>query len=479
MTGDDSHQPLITVRTSNGHRGLLSDPDKSPDGRGSSPPSSPSLWYLLSALMKHNRGLTGVLLTLLLVILPPYLTHLHYTQGTQHILKPANHSTNITVGLHSFHATDYLLPAAVPLLPNTTRDARSDTPTAAFIASTHIDRTHLVTPFAAIDAAFSSLNRWPRVDLLIRTFHGSAMFMPILFQSIELFWPRNIGRCLIVADAHSPRDEQVLGLAALVPTWCELHYETIPPEMIRNGRWTMQWSNFWTDNYTTTTGDSTTAQPHYVAIADTDSFFTHKVTPDMYFDKQNRIIHTVHPDFQRDFWDVDTLWWLGGKDEMLQYNNRNSLPQNDILNELYPLNFMQNLPQLYPIEVFPAFREYTMARHTGKDGKKFTYFDALNDHFLSTAYVNPSQFCLLGNYLAYYSPSSIRDRVAIVISDGRQLHAGATAVERAQQLVLRPTMHMPYTDIYNVGLFPKIVCDGRRHDFVKVSYSTAHRHFSF
>ena len=465
---DADDEPLLsaspTIKPANGHSTAYPSPSQSPEPQLpglSSPP--PTLWYLFSGLLQHNYGLTALLLALLLVALPPYLVHLHYTEPAVPTVDPVDSSS----ALHSFHPADYLPKTVDPVLPVTTRDSRSDAPSSAFIASASIDRTHLAKPFAAIDAAFAALHRWPRVDLLVRTFHGSAMFLPLLFQSIDAFWPHNIGRCLIVADAFSETDEKVLAYRHLIPDWCELHYESVPPEMIHNGRWTMQWSNFWADNYTT-------PDAQFVAIADTDSFFTHKVTPDMYFDARGRVIHVLHPNYQRQFWDKDTLWWLGTKDEMVAHNAEKGWTNDALLNELYPLNFMQNLPQIYPVEAFAAFRDYTIAKHA-TNGATLPYFDALNAHFLRTAYGNPSQFCLLGNFLGFFSSQHIRDKVSLVLSDNRQLPAGATRVERAHQLVLRPTMHMPYTDIYNTGqLFPKIVCDRQRFDYTKVSQAAHH-----
>jgi hypothetical protein len=313
-------------------------------------------------------------------------------------------------------------------------DARSDRPTSPFIFGASIDHSRSADAFSLLDDAFVAAGRWPRVDLFVRTYHGAVVLLPLLFHSIARFWPRNVGRCVVVLDANDPLDQHSIGLG-LAPDWCELQYERVPDVMAANGRWAQQWSNLWLDNYTT-------PDTQFVVITDTDAIFIQKVTPDLLFDRSGRALHPISPHFQRGMFDAATRWWLGEPQ-----------PEHELA-ALYPLNYMQNLPQVFPVETFAAFRRHVLQRHARLvDSGGPPTFDAVNAAFLSLQWAEgeqhePSQFCLLGNYLQYFAAPELRSRVRTVLTDHSLLPPAAAAVDRAHEIVLRSSMHVPYTELY-------------------------------
>ena len=330
-----------------------------------------------------------------------------------------------------FH-TSTLYNATAPSLPS-------------YITSTFIDHTQTRQAFHVIDEAIAAAGRWPgRVDLMVRTTVFSVTILPLMFQSIELFWPRNVGRCIVVADeSHVDRWQMRFNL----PEWCELHYETVLPEMIGKGRWAMQWHDFWGDNFT---------RADYVAVMDTDSYFTYKITPDVLFDAQGRVLMSIDHTFQRGMYDTDTQWWLGdgSKASAAATSNMSHLVQH------YPINFMQNLPIVMPTALYPAFRQYVVDHHAADADAAATghHFDGINKLFMQLHYHDPSQFCILGNYWLYFSPPHLRSQLHIVLTDHSTLDidrqqlglplANGDPMEKVYQIFMKATVHVPHNSYY-------------------------------
>ena len=341
------------------------------------------------------------------------------------------HAVSTTEPLHPLHP-----PTHVSTLFNA---SASSLP--VYIADTHIDHTQTRQAYQLLDQALAGAQLWPgRVDLMVRTTTFSATILPLMFQSIELFWPRNIGRCIVVAD-ELPKDRWQVPLS--MPDWCELHYEYVLPEMANRGRWAMQWHDFWGDNYTSA---------DYVAVADTDSYFTYKITPDILFDPQGRVRMSIDKDFQRGLYDFDTKWWVGDNVSAVAA----ATPNMAHLLRYYPINFMQNLPVVMPTELYPAFRQYIVSKHGNAN---LTFFDAINKDFLEHHMRDPSQFCILGNYWQYFSPPALRNRLHIVLTDHSTLDIdrqqlglpstnGTDALEKTYQIFMKATVHVPHSSYY-------------------------------
>ena len=289
----------------------------------------------------------------------------------------------------------------------------------------------------------AAADKWPgRVDLMVRTTTFSAMILPLMFQSIDMYWPRNIGRCIVVADELYKDRWQ---MRFTMPDWCELHFEYVLPEMQDRGRWAMQWHDFWGDNYTSA---------DYVAVADTDSYFTYKITPDVLFDAQGRVAMSIDKNFQRGLYEKDTIWWLGNE----SLANASGTAQMEHLLPYYPLNFMQNLPVVMPTEMYAHFREYVMSVH-GHDERNLTHFDAVNKDFMPKMN-DPSQFCILGNYWAYFSPPHLRNKLHIVLTDHSSFHVDrqllglppipepVDPLELTYQIFMKATVHVPHNSYY-------------------------------
>ena len=356
-----------------------------------------------------------------------------------HTFLPSTHSLPGAYTSYSALSTAKPLHSPLPPSHNSTSYHTNASDLPLYISTTHVDHTQTARAYHLIDQAMAGAGRWPgRVDLMVRTTTFSVVILPLMFQSIELFWPKNIGRCIVVAD-ELYKDRWQMRFS--MPEWCELHFEYVLPEMAERGRWAMQWHDFWGDNYTSA---------DYVAVADTDSYFTYKITPDVLFDAQGRVVMSIDKDFQRGLYEKDTVWWLGDQAAATAAANANMshlLPN-------YPLNFMQNLPIVMPTEMYPAFREYVMSRHRTDE---LTHFDAVNKDFMPKM-VDPSQFCILGNYWLYFAPPHIRNKLHIVYTDhstldiDRQLlglpAVGDDALERTYQIFLKATVHVPHNSYY-------------------------------
>ena len=162
------------------------------------------------------------------------------------------------------------------------------------------DGMPLVDVFAQMDEAFMALGKWPgTIDLLVRTHWRAIANMNTLFDSIELFWPKNLGRCIVVMDSNSQRDFYI---NVQLPAWCEVMYEVVNEDNKRIGYWLQQYSNFWSDNYTTA---------DYIAIFDSDSALNSPVTPDMLFDDENRVLMFADPNFEKGRFDKPNSKLLG------------------------------------------------------------------------------------------------------------------------------------------------------------------------
>ena len=262
------------------------------------------------------------------------------------------------------------------------------------------DGMPLVDVFAQMDEAFMALNRWPgTIDLLVRTHWRAIANMNTLFDSIELFWPKNLGRCIVVMDSHSQRDFYI---NVQLPSWCEVMYEEVNEDNKRIGYWLQQYSNFWSDNYTTA---------DYVAIFDSDSALNSPVTPDMLFDEYNKVIMFADPSFEKGRFDIPNSKLLGNP-ALDEHHPNHTLSKDP--NWRYPINLMNNLPLLFHRTVFESFREYCLYVHRAD---QHVNFEALNRWGLQDGLDKGSQMSALNNYWAFLAPNHLRDMVHVLWQD--------------------------------------------------------------
>lgn len=261
------------------------------------------------------------------------------------------------------------------------------------------DGMPLVDVFAQMDEAFMALGRWPgTVDLLVRTHWRAMANMNTLFDSIELFWPKNLGRCVVVMDVNSQRDFYI---NAQLPSWCEVLYEEVNEDNKRIGYWLQQYSNFWSDNYTTA---------DYVAIFDSDSALNSPVTPDMLFDDSNRVLMFADPAFEKGRFDQPNSKLLGNPSDEQHPNH--TLTKDAKFR--YPINLMNNLPLVFHRSLFPSFRDFCLLVH---QSQKFVNFEALNRWGLSNGLDKGSQMSALNNYWAFLAPDHLRNMVNVLWQD--------------------------------------------------------------
>ena len=261
------------------------------------------------------------------------------------------------------------------------------------------DGMALVDVFAQMDEAFMALGRWPgTIDLLVRTHWRAMANMNTLFDSIELFWPKNLGRCIVVMDSGSQRDFYI---NVQLPPWCEVMYEEVNEDNKRIGYWLQQYSNFWSDNYTTA---------DYVAIFDSDSALNSPVTPDMLFDDEHRVLMFADPNFEKGRFDKPNSKLLGNPSD--EHHPNHTLAKDPKWR--YPINLMNNLPLVFHRSLFPSFRDFCLLVHANE---KFANFEALNRWGLRDGLDKGSQMSALNNYWAFLAPDHLRNMVHLLWQD--------------------------------------------------------------
>ena len=113
----------------------------------------------------------------------------------------------------------------------------------------------------------------PSCDVIIRSFHGYALFVNTLLHSLEMFWPRDMGKIILILD-DSDDDHSY---ATTLPDYVTVFFEPLPPftdlwldraptkktglPMPKLGYGRGQWSNFISDRY---------SSADFIAIFDSD-----------------------------------------------------------------------------------------------------------------------------------------------------------------------------------------------------------------
>eukprot|EP00667_Euglena_gracilis_P004608 EG_transcript_4634 len=130
----------------------------------------------------------------------------------------------------------------------------------------------------------------PRIDLWVRTFApGADKLITILYESVELFWPKHYGQLVILLDNESSADHMFGDLISQIPPFPRVFYQPEPnwslfPSVIcgrTKGYDRQMYSGFYADLYT---------DAPFIGLVDNDALFTSVVPPSAIFDQKLRPI---------------------------------------------------------------------------------------------------------------------------------------------------------------------------------------------
>ncbi|OHT12717.1 hypothetical protein TRFO_17447 [Tritrichomonas foetus] len=139
------------------------------------------------------------------------------------------------------------------------------------------------------------LNKYKsHVCIVIRTFGGDANLLNHTMNSVDLFWPTNFPEKIIVFDDGEDKLIKAFNRSG----WTFYTEKFPPPITIKDGYIGKQWSQMNSDLYC--------PKSEYVAILDTDSFFSTKVTPDLIFNQSNYPYLQLSSNFQKSLWKDDS-----------------------------------------------------------------------------------------------------------------------------------------------------------------------------
>ena len=221
---------------------------------------------------------------------------------------------------------------------------------------------------------------WPSICLIIRTFRRDQLILKHVIRSFELFWPSNVGKQLIIADAGEEEFWKSWKNESRIEKKWDLVYENIPKKFKgMSGKMEMQWSNFYSDLYCN--------HEKYVTIFDADSPLTMKVTPDLLFDK-GKPIFLLSRNFQKGMWTAATDWML-----KLTENHQEEF------------NGMISLPVTFELSKLPLMRQSIAKIHKTSD------FDEVIQKQILSGTINFSQFCIIGTWLYYYDRDNVSFRI--------------------------------------------------------------------
>ena len=217
----------------------------------------------------------------------------------------------------------------------------------------------------------------PRVSVMCRLYDGSALeYYNVFHVSYLLFWPFDKwinSDVVIVFDDENEEQHRFGTILANMPPYPKIHYEKDPGGNIfcsnwrRSGYARQQYSTFYMDLYT----DS-----DYIAIVDSDSFFTSPVMPEDLF--------------------------INGKPRIIGYNGccvqQFIKGVNETIGEESPGEFMvaNAFPIIFKREHLKSIREHVTMRMKAK-----TFEEAF--HKICSKYVGSySQFDIMFHYLWHY-----------------------------------------------------------------------------
>lgn len=194
---------------------------------------------------------------------------------------------------------------------------------------------------------------WPKggVCLMLRSYFFDFVFLNRTFASVEMFWPYNIGKKIIVLDIG----EEYL-INQIPPQWT-VYFEKFEDPIGNDGYVGKQWSNMVADRY---------CDEEFIAVTDSDLIMQTKVTPDLIFNNDGKPFMQFSEKFQ-----VEYLW----------YDNPNILKIKDWVNGMTKLPFVIRRDDVI------GMRNYIERIH----GKKLPV--------VLETYRNFSQCCLFATYV--------------------------------------------------------------------------------
>jgi len=145
--------------------------------------------------------------------------------------------------------------------------------------------------------------RWDKrarpIDLFVRTGCRGAAEARLLFESVELFWPRGIGHVVVVLD----EGDAAVATKSILPAQTKHSYRVFferPPCM--PGRVFNQVSYLMADHY---------SSADTIVTIDSDCIVHSPVTPDLLFDEGGSILLPWSPKFQKGFWNNAVEYFTG------------------------------------------------------------------------------------------------------------------------------------------------------------------------
>mmetsp|Transcript_30821 Transcript_30821/g.50985 ORF Transcript_30821/g.50985 Transcript_30821/m.50985 type:complete len:528 (+) Transcript_30821:25-1608(+) len=237
---------------------------------------------------------------------------------------------------------------------------------------------------------------WPSIDLLVRAYQWDVALFPTLFQSMQLFWPRGVGKVKVIVSEDEFADlypiikksweDAQLAAERLLQRHCggmtkalrvSVVSEAVPSALRHVGYYAKQYSTLLFDRHSSAT---------FVAIMDVDTILQAPVSPWHVFSDGRPYLIGSNIDAIK--FAQSTSWLIG------------DLPQFD---------FMMQVPVVVRRELLDQFRRWVVKRHKSVVGSQWdpnsflsvftrTYVTSVTNHTLANT---PCNFCLLGNW-AYH-----------------------------------------------------------------------------
>ena len=262
----------------------------------------------------------------------------------------------------------------------------------------------------------------PSCDALIRSTVNYSLFLNTLLRSLEIFWPRDMGKIIVVLD-DSKEDRSY---ALTLPDYVTVFFEQLPPFIdvwdkditlsSRNAYNRAQWSNFISDRY---------SSADFVTIFDADQVISGGGQLQLLFDWDVKL-QKYKPIFicidKVDLYDSFTLsYGIFGMSRYVGIECMKSLPvvmYRDTFPKIrkYLVNyFLLNRPSIYnDTRLTNLSCDYDRDHEwvwLDKDKKKTnnsspTYFDRAFAYL--TANCNVCQFCIFGGFIYTHPDESSR-----------------------------------------------------------------------
>jgi hypothetical protein len=185
-------------------------------------------------------------------------------------------------------------------------------------------------PITDVFARYDAKQSYPHIDLIVPVDHRAVALLHAFFLSVDLFWPRGIGRKVLILD----KGQSAIATLVTAGSGWEVVYEDFPSELQSLGGWLRsQWSALNSEKW---------SSAKYLAYCDLDSPFSTKVTPDLLFAEGEKIRIIGNYEWQQKLWGPSFRFWLNDSDGK----------------EAPYINSMTQLPQLWPRDILKPMRQF-------------------------------------------------------------------------------------------------------------------------